>query len=334
MNKLLTIVVPVYNTEKYLNKCLSSLVAERYMDLLEILVIIDGSPDDSISIARKYEDKYPSTFIVIEKENGGHGSCCNIGLKRAQGKYIRFLDSDDWFDEDDYVPYLELLTRVDADLIQTNLVRDYLSTGKSVKSDLYRQLSGRLIDAAEFDFTQFKYFLTIHNSTFKTEVLRKSGIVFTEKAPYDDTVLYLKPLAYIQTLYCSDLCVYHYLLDRPGQSVGSYNDKKVSAQFNEFKKLCDDYSLIRDTEMSDNKLKYADKFVNEVIIDGFYGLLFYSPSKAARNYLKQWYEYEEKLPFVLKKFPSWHKIYHIFGYDIARLIYRLHLLLKRVLVSL
>ena len=86
MKKILTIVVPVYNTEKYLSKCLDSLVIKD-IDSIEVLIIIDGSPDNSIEIAKQYHDKYPKTFTVIDKENGGHGSCCNIGLKVAKGKY-------------------------------------------------------------------------------------------------------------------------------------------------------------------------------------------------------------------------------------------------------
>ena len=97
MEKLLSIVVPVYNVEKYINKCLESLaVSEEQMAQLEVLVVNDGTPDNSAIMAKEFEKKYPQTFRVIDKENGGHGSCCNLGLKEAHGKYIHFLDSDDW----------------------------------------------------------------------------------------------------------------------------------------------------------------------------------------------------------------------------------------------
>ena len=85
--------------EKYLDKCLTSLiVSDDKMPLLEVLVINDGSKDRSSEIAHSYEQKYPQTFRVIDKENGNYGSCINRGLKEATGKYVKVLDADDWFD--------------------------------------------------------------------------------------------------------------------------------------------------------------------------------------------------------------------------------------------
>ena len=82
--------------EKYLNKCLDSLIVEN-MNLLEVLIINDGSKDNSSNIAHVYENKYPNTFRVIDKENGNYGSCINRGIKEAKGKYIKVLDADDSF---------------------------------------------------------------------------------------------------------------------------------------------------------------------------------------------------------------------------------------------
>ena len=88
MSKLLTIVIPTYNMEAYLNRCLDSLlVSDEQMKLLEVLVINDGSKDNSSAIAHEYEAKYPNTFRVIDKENGGHGSTINAGIKKARGKW-------------------------------------------------------------------------------------------------------------------------------------------------------------------------------------------------------------------------------------------------------
>lgn len=90
MEKLITIVIPTYNMEKYLDKCLTSLIVpDEYMELLEVLVVNDGSKDNSSAIAHRYEDKYPQTFRVIDKENGNYGSYVNRGLKEAAGKYIK-----------------------------------------------------------------------------------------------------------------------------------------------------------------------------------------------------------------------------------------------------
>ena len=118
MNKILTIVIPTYNMEKYLDKCLTSLVIEdrELMKQLEILVVIDGSKDRSSEIAHAYQVRYPQTFIVIDKENGNYGSCINRGLKEAAGKYIKVLDADDCYNSKSLQQHLELLRIVDVDL--------------------------------------------------------------------------------------------------------------------------------------------------------------------------------------------------------------------------
>lgn len=97
--KYLTVVVPVYNMEKLLTRCLDSLLILDNEDLfkkLEVIVVNDGSKDKSLHIARKYELKYPEVYKVIDKPNGNYGSCINVGIKNATGKYFRILDADDF----------------------------------------------------------------------------------------------------------------------------------------------------------------------------------------------------------------------------------------------
>ena len=92
MDKLLTIVIPAYNMEKYLDRCLSSLiVGDEKMQHLEVLVINDGSKDRTSEIAHTYEDRFPGTIRVVDKENGHYGSCVNRGLEEARGTFIKVL---------------------------------------------------------------------------------------------------------------------------------------------------------------------------------------------------------------------------------------------------
>ena len=120
MQKLLTIVIPTYDMEAYLNRCLDSLlISDEQMQLLEVLVINDGSKDKSYAIAHEYEAKYPNTFRVIDKENGNYGSCVNRGLKEASGQYIKVLDADDWFDTTEFEKYLKQLQSVEVDMVLT-----------------------------------------------------------------------------------------------------------------------------------------------------------------------------------------------------------------------
>ena len=87
MNKVISILIPTYNMEKYLGRCLDSLLIEE-IDIVEVIVINDGSKDRSSEIAHSYEERFPNSFVVIDKENGNYGSCINAGLSRASGKTL------------------------------------------------------------------------------------------------------------------------------------------------------------------------------------------------------------------------------------------------------
>lgn len=297
MEKLLSVVIPVYNTEKYLKKCLDSVLVPEYMDELDIIVIIDGSPDNSLSIARKYEIKYPNTFKVIVKENGGHGSCCNVGLKEARGKYIRFLDSDDWFDNIDFPEFLNSLVNLDADLIQTNVCKEIEKKGKTIKESLYRELPITIVH--EFQFNPQNYFITIHCSTFKTSVLRESDIFFSEKTMYDDTSLYVQPFASIKTIKTLGLCVYHYYIGRPGQTILLVSDKAINNKKSEFSKLLKEYNSLR-SELSENVIDYVDSFINHFILKDFYNTCVHcSDLRKSNKVMSEWIRYISMFDFIL-----------------------------------
>ena len=107
--KILSIAIPVYNTEKYIKRCMDSILLKEIIDDIEIILVNDGSKDNSINIMNEYKDSYPQSVVVIDKENGGHGSTINAALTVASGKYFRVLDSDDWFDSIDFITFVKNL---------------------------------------------------------------------------------------------------------------------------------------------------------------------------------------------------------------------------------
>ena len=96
MTKILSVIIPSYNMEDYLQKCLDSLILndKKQMEMLDVLVINDGSTDATSSIAHRYQARYPGIFRVIDKGNGHYGSCVNRGLSEARGKYVKILDAE------------------------------------------------------------------------------------------------------------------------------------------------------------------------------------------------------------------------------------------------
>lgn len=125
--KLLSIIVPTYNMERYLSRCLDSLLVSSIIEYIEILVVNDGSKDQSSAIAHNYQERYPQSVKVIDKENGGYGSVLNIGLLNASGKYLKICDSDDWFDSEAFRDFVFQLSKLDTDVVYNSYSKEYLN---------------------------------------------------------------------------------------------------------------------------------------------------------------------------------------------------------------
>lgn len=218
MEKILTIAIPVYNMEQYLRRCLDSVVASKYIDRLEILVVNDGSKDRSLEIAREYESKYPDSVRAIDKPNGGWGSAINLSIREAKGKYYKSLDSDDWFDTEELDGFIEELTAVDADLVVTNLTE--VDADNNCKPIEFNSLYG-VGNLPIVDFLikgNYTFDIPIHSDTYRTEFLQSNNIAVSE-CFYADQDFKVYPVAHIRTINFSRKNVYRYFYGREGQSV-------------------------------------------------------------------------------------------------------------------
>ena len=130
-----SIIVPIYNVEMYIEKCLETLVNQTLKDI-EIILVNDGSKDSSAEIAKKYLEKYPEKIIYLEKENGGLSDSRNYGLPHAKGEYIAFLDSDDYVEENMYEEMYELAKKEDSDMVQCNFYWEYPDKNKKKIGEL------------------------------------------------------------------------------------------------------------------------------------------------------------------------------------------------------
>lgn len=220
MQKLLTIVIPTYNMQDYLARCLDSLIIkdDDLMSKLEVLVVNDGSKDNSSAIAHEYEAKYPNTFRVIDKENGNYGSCVNRGLKEAAGKYIKVLDADDWFDNSNFEKYLSVLSSIDADLILTDF--SIVDADSMVASLAYHPelQTGKIYTFKECSLDEVGVYM-MHAVTYRVELLRLIRYVQTTGISYTDTEWAYNPLYAVHTMAYFNLNVYQYLVGREGQTM-------------------------------------------------------------------------------------------------------------------
>lgn len=221
MEKLLSIIIPTYNMEKLLDKCLSSLIIsdKTLIDRLEVLVVIDGATDNSSKIAHTYQNKYPNTFRVIDKENGNYGSCINRGLKEAKGKYTKILDADDWFNVSSFHSYLQLLSDTNVDLILNDRTiwdeNERMIERLTYDDILTERTRYSLSDLNHKGFERSQ----MHCVAYKTELLHRIGYVQTEKVSYTDQEWVFRPFASARSIEYFHLDLYQYLVGRPGQTM-------------------------------------------------------------------------------------------------------------------
>jgi len=219
--KFLSICVPAYNVSCYLDRCLHSLVSCPEADQLEIIVVDDGSPDDSAQIALAYQEHYPSIIKVIRKENGGHGSTINAALAVASGIYYRVIDGDDWVDSANLATLIRNLRNVDElpDLVSTNYQQVFMESGDMV---VWMKVSGDLKDYVVYDFATTdmttEYF-TMASMMAKTEILRALDFKIQEHTYYVDVEYLLFAIPYIETVMFTPEYVYRYAVGNADQSI-------------------------------------------------------------------------------------------------------------------
>ena len=219
--KLLTVTVPCYNSQDYMRHCIESLLpgGER----VEILIIDDGSKDDTGRIADEYAEKYPTIVRVIHQENGGHGEGINQGLRHAAGTYFKVVDSDDWL-SDDFPAFLDLLEQCEArggvDLAVTNYYYVH-SDGIGDRSINYSSVlpEGRVFTWADTRPFRIHQMLTIHSCTFRTENMRKWGCELPKHTFYEDNLMVYLTLPHTRRMVYMNADLYRYAIGRPDQSV-------------------------------------------------------------------------------------------------------------------
>lgn len=226
MGKILTVVVPTYNAEKYLRDNLESFCVEELLSDIDVLVINDGSTDKSLEIAQEYMIRYPDTYRVVTKENGGHGSGINWGIRYAVGKYFKVVDADDWVNRDAFKELVSTLKNNDSDIISSGFLWAF-DMGQADKS-MYRTKAERqepfdgVVYGKEYCFNDIaeNLYVKMHNMTIKTSILKDNGIFIDENCYYVDTEYIIYPVPYINTICFIKDYVYLYRIGRAGQSVG------------------------------------------------------------------------------------------------------------------
>ena len=232
--KLISFVVPCYNSQAYMKKCVDSLLVAG--EDAEIIIVNDGSTDITLKIAKTYRANFPSIVRVIDKPNGGHGSGVNAGLKAAEGLYFKVVDSDVWLDEAALLKLIETIkSHISAgqspDLYVANFVYDKPSENGKFLSHYRKQMPvGEIIGWDRVRPFHFSKMMLMHALLYKREKLIASGTVLPEHTFYVDNLFAYKPLPFMQTVCYLDLDLYHYFIGRSDQSVNIANIVRRYAQ--------------------------------------------------------------------------------------------------------
>ena len=259
--KLISFVVPCYNSQAYMKKCIDSLLTAG--EDAEIIIVNDGSTDITLKIAKTYRANFPGIVKVIDKPNGGHGSGVNAGLKEAEGLYFKVVDSDDWLDTDALRKLLDTIkSHISAgqspDLYITNFVYDKPSVNDTFVSHYRKQMpAGKFIAWAEVKKFRYSKMMLMHALLYKRENLVKSGTVLPEHTFYVDNLFAYRPLPYMNTLYYLDVDLYHYFIGRSDQSVNIKNIvKRYEQQQRVMREMTDSYTWQQIKEMPKGLKRY------------------------------------------------------------------------------
>jgi glycosyltransferase involved in cell wall biosynthesis len=223
MEKLLTVSVAAYNVAEYIRETLDSVIHPECIEQIEILVVDDGGTDETLSIVKEYEKKYPKSVFGIHKENGGYGSVINTSIRRATGKYFKQLDGDDWFVTENLPAFMELLRSADADYVVTPMRMVNEADGSEVIRDYFENTPEGTYPFDEMDFQKIS---PMHCSCFRTKLLQDHNITITEHCFYTDVELVNRPVPYLNSICIFHRPIYVYRVGREGQSVSKTGIRK------------------------------------------------------------------------------------------------------------
>ena len=233
--KLITFTVPCYNSAAYMDHCIETLLTAG--EDAEIILVDDGSKDDTGKIADAYAEKYPTIVRVIHQENGGHGEGVNQGIRNATGVYFKVVDSDDWLDTDALQQVLaELRAHLNdeqpLDLMMANYVYEHVADNTQNVVDY----KGILPEGRVFTWKEIGKFppsknILMHSVIYRTEILRACGMELPKHTFYVDNIFVYQPLPQVKTIYYMNLDLYRYFIGREDQSVNEANMiKRVDQQ--------------------------------------------------------------------------------------------------------
>ena len=208
-----SVIVPIYNVEKYLEKCINSLLSQTLEDI-QIILVNDGSKDNSGTIAKKYAERNKDKVIYVEKENGGLSDARNYGLKYAIGNFVAFLDSDDYIEKNAYEEMYNKAIEENADYVECDFIWEYPNKAKIDKQYKYQNKKEML------SFVR----VVAWNKLIKRSLITEHNLEFPKGLRYEDVEFTYKLIPYINKFAYVDKPFIHYI-QREGSIANVQNER-------------------------------------------------------------------------------------------------------------
>ena len=255
--KYISFAIPCYNSAAYMDRAVESIL--KGGEDVEIIIVNDGSKDDTSKIAHEYEEKYPTIVRAVDKENGGHGDAVNAGLDHAEGKYFKVVDSDDWVDEEALYKILDVLKKFEEEEKQVDmLLANYVYEKEGMEHKKVIEYKNVLPQEEIFGWNDVKHFhlgqyILMHSVIYRTDFLKLCQLRLPKHTFYVDNIYVYYPLPHVRKMYYMDVDFYRYYIGREDQSV---NEKvmisRVDQQIFVTKSMIDMYDM---RKISNKKLR-------------------------------------------------------------------------------
>ena len=262
--KYISFAIPCYNSQEYMAHAIETILTGG--EDVEIIIVNDGSKDNTSKIGHEYAEKYPDIIRVIDKENGGHGDAVNYGLANAEGKYFKVVDSDDWVNTESLQNILNVLKKMEehgeeVDMLIANYV--YEKEGASHKKVIhYRNVLPqnqifKWTDVGRFHIDQY---ILMHSVIYRTDMLKLCQLTLPKHTFYVDNIYVYYPLPHVRKMYYMDEDFYRYYIGREDQSVNEkVMIKRVDQQIFVTRTMIDMYQM---RQISNKKLRaYMEKYL-------------------------------------------------------------------------
>jgi glycosyltransferase involved in cell wall biosynthesis len=281
-----SIIVPVYNTEKYLEKCLTSLVNQSLEDI-EIIIVNDGSTDNSEKIINKFKTNYPNKIIYFKKENGGLSDARNFAIPYVSSEYVGFVDSDDFVELDMFEKLYNLAIEKKLDLVECNFNWEYPN---KIKTDYGINYLGKK------DFFLFGRVM-VCNKLFKTSIIKENNITFPKSLNYEDIEFFYTLIPSINNYYLLNDSLYHYM--QRDNSIINNQNKKTADIFIILNNIINFYKKNNLFNIYNNELEYL--FIRFLLGSSFLRMVKIKNKKLRKELLNK------SINELYLVFPNWKK---------------------------